>query len=250
MKYIYFALLLSLFTYSCGILEHKSYQPYESRNTQPTRVVAPLTEQAGLQTRYYKFETGQKYIRSVDRYYYGVQTEMQNQLGKYNVKKYINVEQYNKYAKASFFQPNVYTIPNEVKNQAIAMFKPLIDTLFELTTSNTSFHAEIFVLGYTDEDNIPVNESIYNDLLKLSKKPYFQNNDYYNVLSYYRAYNVAQLLNDLLKNKEQAFRSYTKASIDIFAEGRGIEFPDAKRNYELIDAKRRITKLYWKIYIQ
>ena len=59
---------------------------------------------------------------------------------------------------------------------------------------------------------------------------------------------VISTFNAILNNKKDAFLEFEKASIDIIIEGRGIEYPDAKRTYELEDDKRKITKVYWKVY--
>lgn len=231
---------------ACNVLQVK--QKEETDKPAPKRVSLPPANPLALYTKYYKFKTGQSYIRAVERSYYGKQTDMQAELTKYDIKKGFNIEQYIKYPKASFFQTDVYEIPADVKSKAIALFEPLLDTLFLSVDPKKNFHAEILVLGYTDETAVPINTPIYNQLLTMCKQNAFYNNDYYNALSYYRAKEVGDIISTLIQNKKNSFTKFDKASIDIIVEGRGIEYPDAKRTYELEDDKRKITKVYWKVY--
>ncbi len=230
----------------CNVLQEK-YMKKETPVKEPPVSVTPV-EKPAFYSKYYKFNTGQSYIRTVERNYYGMQAEMQGELNKYNIKKGLNIEEYNKYSKASFFQTDIFEIPADMKAKAVDLYKPLLDSIFMQVQNNQAFHAEILVLGYTDETPVPYDSPVYNQLLTLSRKKLFYNNDYYNVLSYYRAKEVGDIISTLLANKKNNLVQYEKASIDLIVEGKGIEYPDAKRTYQLEDDKRKITKVYWKIY--
>ena len=117
-----------------------------------------------------------------------------------------------------------------------------------LAGEKKSFHTEILVLGYTDEAAVPYNTPIYNELFAKSQNKYFNNTAYYNTLSFYRAKEVGDIISKLLEEKKSSFENFDKLSIDIYVEGRGIEYPDAKRVYDQEDDKRKITKVYWKIF--
>lgn len=245
-KYFLAFPLIALFASGCNVLQVRELPASDIPAKKSTRI--PANEVPSIFTKSYQFKTGQSYTRAVERTFYGKQVEMQPELSKYDIRKGFNIEQYNKYNKASFFQTDVYKIPDDLKVAAIDLFAPLLDTVFLSLQSKKALHAEILVLGYTDEAAIPIDAPVYNELLTFSKQREFVNNDYYNTLSFYRAVEVAQLLTSILNNKKDAFLEFEKASIDIIIEGRGIEYPDAKRTYELEDDKRKITKVYWKVY--
>lgn len=245
-KYFLAFQLLALLVSGCNVLQVRELPAKELPVKKMSKV--PANEVPSIFTKSYQFKTGQSYTRSVERTFFGKQIEMQSELSKYDIRKGFNIEQYNKYNKASFFQTDVYKIPDDLKVAAIDLFAPLLDTVFLSLQTKKALHAEILVLGYTDETAIPYNSPVYSELLALSKQREFINNDYYNTLSYYRALEVAQMLTSIMNSKKDSFLEFEKASIDIIVEGRGIEYPDAKRNYELEDDKRKITKVYWRIY--
>jgi len=245
-KYFLIVSVWMLWLGSCTLMQHKSYTPKDP--LPENKQALPFVEKPAYYSKYYQFKTGQSYTRAVERAYYGMQAEMLQELNKYNIKKGFNIEDYNKYSKASFFQTDVYEIPADMKSKAVDLFRPLLDSMFLLAAQHRSFHAEILILGYTDEAAVPYNTPFYNQLLKLSKQKYFYNNDYYNTLSYFRAKEVGDIISDLLAKKKSSFYQFDKATFDIIVEGRGIEYPDAKRTYDLEDDKRKITKVYWKVY--
>ncbi|HMN33667.1 MAG: hypothetical protein IT215_00590 [Chitinophagaceae bacterium] len=239
---------LSSLLSSCMIF-HSNVQTHEPYYTPSPKVkkVEKAIETPTIFEQNYKFKTDQNYIRSVTRIYYGQKTQMQTELGKYNIRKSFNVEQYRKFNKASFFPSNEYTIPNEIKPKAIALYKPLLDSMFAISNQTGKSHLEILVLGYTDEESIPYSNPIYNELLTKNKKESFVDLEYYNALSYERAKIVADLLSEMIKNELQKTKSPRSISFDLLIEGRGIEYPESKRIYELEDDKRKITKVYWKL---
>jgi hypothetical protein len=251
-KYLLPVCLLSLFANSCDVLHEKEMiekrkaATLSAQNT-PTKVPAMPAEKATLFTKTYQFKTGQSYIRNVESNYFGPQAALLSEMSKHNVKRGFNIEDYIKYSKASFFQTDVYEIPADMKGKATEQFRPLIDSIFLQAGNYPSFHAEILVMGYTDESPIPFNSTVYNQLLSMTKQQYFNYNDYYNALSFFRAKQVSDLISGLIADKKSGFSQFEKFTFDIITEGRGIEFPDAKRNYNLQDDKRKITKVYWKV---
>ena len=197
----------------------------------------------------YKLQTAQNYIRTIDRNYFGYSTNNYPEPNKNNLERYYNIENYSKYSKAIFYQADIYEIPKEVKEKAIQIFRPLIDSLYIAMQNKKNIHAEIIILGYTDESEISAESESYKNLLKLTGKTIFNKNEYYNTLSYFRAKQVRDIIQELLSNKKSEFSQATISYIDVIAEGKGIEYPDAKREYEAKGDKRKITKVYWKVYL-
>lgn len=205
------------------------------------------TEKKLFTTLYYKFHTGQYFTIAGERYYYGFQNEMQPELNKYEITKRRNISEYRKFSRASFFQTDVFEIPVEIKQQATEIYTNLLDSIFKETDNLNKVHIEILIVGYTDESPIIEEKSIYKQLLKLSKKENYIHNEYYNDISFYRAYEVAEIMNSLVLEQKNKLLKFERASLDIIIEGRGIEFPEVKRNYSKIDKKRRIAKVYWRV---
>ena len=235
---------------SCDVLHENEFRTRRanettqrlSDNPAPSGVDEPM-----LYSKFYRFKTGQSYTRSVERLYFGPQSDMMPEMNKHDIRRGFNIEQYTKYSKASFFETDVFEIPAELKARASDLYKPLIDSLFTLAALHKSFHAEILVMGYTDESPIPYNSPVYERLLRLQKQQYFNYNDYYHALSFYRAKEVSDLLSQMLTAQKPLYNRFQKFTIDLITEGRGIEYPDAKRTYALQDDKRKITKVYWKV---
>lgn len=243
--FLFLFLISSLILFSCDVLQEKTNNnPQEKRKI---TIIQPDAEQPQVNTRNYQFKTGQNHIRKVIRTYYGLKAEMQNLFGGYEIRKGLNIEQYQKFSKASFFASEEYKIPSEMTSKASSMYRPLVDSIFNTIQPNKKNHIEILVLGYTDEAPFSTSSPTYNSLLSLEKKANFNTNDYYYAISFYRANEVANILSPLIfsKLKETSLRN---TSFDIIIEGKGIEYPDAKRQYQLEDDKRKITKVYWRIY--
>lgn len=249
-KYLLPVCLLSLFANSCDVLHEKEMiEKRKASSVVETRksTAEPVADKATLFTKTYRFKTGQSYIRHAECNYYGPQASLLGEMNKHNVRRGFNIENYTKYSKASFFQTDVYEIPADMKSKAIEQFRPLIDSIFQQAGHYPAFHAEILVMGYTDESPIPFNSAVYNQLLNMTKQQYFNYNDYYNALSFYRAKEVSDIISALVSAKKSGFVQFEKFTFDIITEGRGIEYPDAKRSYALQDDKRKITKVYWKV---
>ncbi len=58
---------------------------------------------------------------------------------------------------------------------------------------------------------------------------------------------MGQLLSTLLLAEAEKIQSYERIMVDVIMEGRGIEYPDPTRSYELQDDKRKIVKVFWKV---
>lgn len=235
---------------SCAVFHGKiqTHEPYYTPSSNKVKIINKVEEAPSIYEQSYKFKTDQNYIRSVERIYLGLRNNMQETLGKYNIRKSFNVEQYNKFSKVYFFPSNEYLIPNDIKNKAIALYKPLIDSIFDISNKNKKSHIEMLILGYTDEERIPYSTPIYNELLSKNKKEEFNGLEYYNALSYERAKTISDFLVSIIKEKLQSSNTLHKISFDLIIEGRGIEYPESKRAYDLEDDKRKITKVYWKLY--
>ena len=196
----------------------------------------------------YKNITGQGYTRITERNYFGLQNEAPITFKQFDVKKGININDYNKYHLASFFPNDVYTIPEDRIAIATEIFEPILDSIFENKLSDEFFHAEIIILGYDDETPLNMNGDSYKNISELYKKSTLTEIEYKNYISFLRAKEVKDIISKLYANKMDNLKNYSKTLIDIIAEGRGIEYPDTSKNYKLIDDRRRIAKIYWKVY--
>lgn len=196
----------------------------------------------------FKIITGQNYHRSVQLYYYGLKSQLQETLVKYDPKKGVSILLYKKYPKASFYAGDSYKIPEEKREQAVSVFAPLLDSLVKKNRNGSIFRAEIVVFGYTDEETIATNTENYQQLLLSAQQRSMTENEYINYLSYLRAMEVGDIINEQLAAEFAQFNQNEKAIINVIVEGRGIEYPDPTRDYKSVDYKRKITKVYWKVY--
>lgn len=196
----------------------------------------------------YKFTTGQGYQRIAERNYFGQQNKAPELFKKFDIKKGINIQDYQKYPLASFFADGVFNIPEDKKLRAYEIFSPIIDSILAHASNDSFFHAEIVVLGYSDESPMNKNSDTYQFILEQKKQALISENEYYNYLSYLRAKEIYDILIMAYAEKMDKLNIYATSLVDIVAEGKGIEYPDAKKNYKLNDEKRRITKIYWRVY--
>jgi len=182
--------------------------------------------------------------------YYGLQEEILKEFAQFDVHKPFNREVFVKFPIASFFSPTAITIPDDKKSKAELLYKPLIDTIFSHPGKSTELHAEIIVLGFTDETDPFADSLLYNEVLSKSQKETLSKQEFYYYTSYFRAKEIGDMLSKLILERKSSYKKYDKIIIDLIQEGRGTEFPDVKRMYEAEDDKRRITKVYWKLYHQ
>lgn len=201
-------------------------------------------------SKYYKYVSPQGSIRYSVRMYYGLQEEILKEFAQFDVHKPFNREEFVKFPIASFFSPTAITIPDDKKSKAELLYKPLIDTIFSHPGKSTELHAEIIILGFTDETDPFADSLLYNEVLSKSQKETLSKQEFYYYTSYFRAKEIGDMLSKLILERKPSYKKYDKIIIDLIQEGRGTEFPDVKRMYEAEDDKRRITKVYWKLYHQ
>lgn len=199
-------------------------------------------------TKNYISQNEQGYWRKVDRYYYGHRDNTANTFKKNNYKKGINILDYNKYSTASFYPTDMYTMPEEKKEIAIELFRPIIDSILNPNNTSKVLKAEIVVFGYTDEEAVDINSVAFSNLMNKSQSGNFSEISYQNYLSYLRAEDVGDIISTLMMINSDILKNYDEVIVDIIMEGRGIEYPEYTREYELEDAKRKIAKVYWKVF--
>lgn len=199
-------------------------------------------------TKNYKTQNGQGYLRNVDRFYFGFKNSAAETFKQHDYRKGINVVDYNKFNKASFYGTGIYTMPEDKKEMAIEIFRPIVDSIINEMSTSRTLHAEIIVYGFTDEAPIDESTTNYQEVVNYSKKISLSENEYNNTLSFLRAKDVGDIISMLLSINLEKLKRYDQAIIDVIMEGRGIEYPDYTREYELEDDKRKIVKVYWKVY--
>lgn len=196
----------------------------------------------------YKSRNGQGYNRAVERFYYGRRNNAADLFRINDPKKGINPLDYNKYNKASFYPDGVYTMPEEKREMAIELFRPILDSVLRENPNSKKLHAEIVIFGYTDETPVDIASQSYADMCTQLNKSGISDMEYNNYISYLRAKDVGDIITTLMTINSDKLNSYDEALLDIIIEGRGIEYPDVNREYELEDEKRKIVKVYWRIY--
>lgn len=228
------------------IAQPKGYKRNPPAGKPPVMIIEenPMT----YYTKSYKFKNGQGYTRSVERFYYGRRNNAADLFRINDYRKGINSTDYLKFNKASFYPDGVYTMPEEKREIAIELFRPILDSVLRENTGTKKLRAEIVVFGYTDETPIDENSPSYADICTQLNKYGISEMEYNNYLSYLRAKDVGDIITTLMTINSDKLSSYDEALLDIIFEGRGIEYPDSTREYELEDDKRKIVKVYWKIY--
>lgn len=212
---------------------------------QKAKTYTPVENPPTLITKSYKSKNGQGYNRLVERVYYGPLHDAADLFRRNDHRKGINFLDYRKYSKASFYADGVYTMPEEKKAMAMDLFRPLIDSILEAVGAQRQ--VDIVVFGYTDETPVDLNSASANDISQQLQRYDLSESDYNKYISFLRAREVGQLLSSLLMAESEKLKSFQRIMVDIIMEGRGIEYPDPTRSYELQDDKRKIVKVFWKI---
>jgi hypothetical protein len=161
-----------------------------------------------------------------------------------------------------------YKIPNEImfslggyrisdKNipKIQEFFTPVIDSIVTSANKyvNKRLKIKIVFLGYSDADPINPKSQLYTEIAQsiyhntydstLLAKPELLNLE----LSRLRAEDVGGLVRDIVFDKINYITGVKSIAVNINKEGRGEELPDNKIKYNVVDARRRMVKFYWKI---
>lgn len=244
MKTLFIVFLISFSITTQSSAQRKRPNPPAAKPQVIVQEENPMT----YYTKNYKYKTGQGYSRTIDRFYYGRRNNAADLFRKNDFKKGINVIDYNKYNKASFYSDGVYTMSEDKKEIAIELFRPILDSIFKQEGNATTLHAEIIVFGYTDETEVDVNSTSFIEIANKLQKPDMTVFEYNNAISFFRAKDVGDIISTLLTINSDKLNSFQEALVDVVIEGRGIEYPDYTRSYELEDDKRKIVKVYWRIF--
>jgi hypothetical protein len=243
MKTLFIAFLISF-----SITSQSSAQGKRQNPPAKPQVIVQEDNPMTYYTKNYKYKTGQGYTRNTVRCFYGRRNNAADLFRKNDYKKGINVIEYNKYNKASFYSDRVFTMSEDKKEIAIELFRPILDSIFKQEGIATTLHAEIIVFGYTDETEVDKNSTSFIEIANKLQKPDMTVFEYNNAISFFRAKDVGDIISTLLTINSDKLNSYQEALVDVVIEGRGIEYPDYKRSYELEDDKRKIVKVYWHIF--
>ncbi len=245
-------LFLCLTISSCTLfMPLPATQSVPTVHSQKLPLAIPVKSKDGISRTFYnkhsKFITSRDNIRYVERMYYGPRADILKEFADLDTRKEISKDEYTKFPIASFFSANAISIPADKKEKAESLYSALIDTILSKTMFEPNRHIEIVVLGYTDETLLEDNVDLYNTLLVKSQHEHLSKQEFYTYTSYFRAKEIGDILSSLLEKRKVEFQQYNKLMIDIIQEGRGIEYPEIKREYDTVDDKRRIAKVYWKL---
>ena len=197
--------------------------------------------------KHYKRISSTKQIHYRERIYYGPQADILREFAHPFSTSEIDSKTLTKFPMASFFSPTAIRIPFEKHGKADSLYETLVDHIFSGEHIPSTTHVTILVLGYTDFSAIDEDSTLYKELLAETQKEFLTMEEYYQYTSYFRAKEVGNIISKLIHQRKEDFTTYDKLIIDIIQEGRGTEYPDTKRNYEMIDDKRRLTKVYWDV---
>jgi hypothetical protein len=186
--------------------------------------------------------------QKVYRNYFGIQKNMFASFTNSHHEEYPDLKKLRKFSRASFFAVDAYTMSEEKAEEAKQYFKPILDSIFLNAKNDTTLHANIVVIGYTDEEKMSKDDITLENISMKMNRPISTVNAYKNSISYLRAETIANMIEALLEKEKFEFNNYQKVLIDVIALGRGSMLPESNRSYQDIDEKRRIVKLYWQIY--
>ena len=195
--------------------------------------------------KYSKFRNEQGYIRYVERIYHGPESDMINDMIRYGTPNTTIKDYMNKFPIAPFFGTTAVNIPDYKQEKALDVYKPLIDSIFYHRDNFLSSHVKIIIIGYTDES--PGDSVLLKELGVLSGKEVLNDEEFSAYVSYFRAREIGDIVSTLMRQYEEKLLDYPKIIVDIVCEGRSLELPENNREYEPIDKKRRITKVYYTI---
>ncbi len=148
--------------------------------------------------------------------------------------------------KKVYFAEDVFLIPRKYQSQAKQTYSAIMDSIISLSNAypKIDFNATILTIGYADQASHSKGSSLYNNMVyRIGKEPLtnIEINDY---VSYLRAYDLASILRDYVKERITNPKNVT---INITQEGKGTTLPDNATEYNMIDENRRIVKVRWHI---
>jgi hypothetical protein len=172
------------------------------------------------------------------------------------MKRLYNLDKFNRYNSALFFEPGEYVIPEKNVARIIEGLEPLLkDVLYAINNdTNRQVKIVIGVYGYSDDQDVLVGNKLYNDLISkinsdtakeaYSNLPLSQQLNY--KLSQLRAENLTiRISRELDKRRNQ------KKNKDLLYEvnwiGLGNDVPAGVENPQKSDPRRRIVAIYWDV---
>jgi outer membrane protein OmpA-like peptidoglycan-associated protein len=182
----------------------------------------------------------------IERVYYGTTDKAEKLLDEISVATPQNLSNATKYPKATFYPMGKFTIDEDKIDEAIEIFKPLVDEILASVIDN-KIHAEIIINGYTDNSPFSTKSKTYIAMCNFIEKESLTKQEFTNQLSFQRALAVSDIITTILEDRMEGFDKLTEVKIDIITEGKGAELPVATRKYKQNDDRRRIAKIYYNI---
>jgi hypothetical protein len=154
------------------------------------------------------------------------------------------------YELAAFFGPGKYIIPEEKKEIAAAAFSPLTDSLILFANQYDSVPstATFVVNGFADGTGFSPTSELYKTLLAYLKKESAEKEELNMVVSGFRATEISNLIEAILRKKAGNFKATDKIQFQFYGYGQGEAFPTKTiTDYKTDDERRRIVLVYWSV---
>ncbi len=154
------------------------------------------------------------------------------------------------YELAAFFGPGKYIIPPDKQELAATAFLPLIDSLIIFANKYDSIPstATFVVNGFADGTAVSPTSELYKTLLAYLKKESAEKEELNMVVSGFRATEISNLIESILKKKAGLLKAQDKILVKFYGYGQGETYP-AKTitDYKIDDARRRVVLIYWSV---
>jgi outer membrane protein OmpA-like peptidoglycan-associated protein len=166
-------------------------------------------------------------------------------------------KQFDEFETSAFFPPGNYKIPDNMKEETMKSFEPIIDKILMYAEKypGKQIKATIIVKGFSDEQSISKSSELYKKLIQDFKADAIElpSNDLelqekINLyLSQLRANEVGDFIYIIAQRKKAQNSKFNNIKIDVLKEGHGYELPNKKLNYNKVDPRRRIVTFYWNV---
>jgi hypothetical protein len=187
-------------------------------------------------------------IRSLERIFIGPKDSIRPTFRRHPSDRNYDKSAYTKFPIAVFFNQKSILLNAEKKQAALSRYTPLFDSILSSAQLYESPIIEIFILGYTDETPmLSEDPALLRELQNRSPLDLMDEDEFRKWCAYYRAKETGLIMRTMVEQHLDQFLPFKQVLIDIIAEGRQFEMPEANRTYDMIDDKRRIAKVYWRV---
>ncbi len=227
------------------------------RKPKTTPIKAPVIEQTvepkqeventkAMSRKVVRGNTKEGHIRKIERIYAGSASKLETAFDDINISDNFDMSSKKKFPKATFYPIGKYSIDDDKIDEAIEVFKPLVDIILNNAKDN-KIKVQILVNGFTDGSPFSTKSKTYIAMCNLLEKTKLSKQEFINQLSFQRATAISEIITTIIEDKMESFESMDEVQIDIITEGKGENLPEPTRQYQTNDERRRIAKIYYNI---